>query len=467
MPMEFNDRMRHPLPGRRRMGELGRMNNMHSGRGAILAACLVAAAVAPAPVTAVADAIPQLVATARRAGLRVLESTHLVLATDRPPRDDDGLEELPRIFDEAVAAWCGHYGIEPATVRDWRACGFLVVDRERFRTAGLLPALRPDFPNGFCDRDRFWLMDQSNPAYRRHLLLHEGVHAFTLTVRGLAAPEWYTEGIAEFLATHRLEQGADGRGHFVPAPLPARRADVEQLGRIEHLRALHAAGRPPALATVLAAAAGNHQDIAAYASSWAAVAVLARHPAFARQFAAAERGPLDAAFNDRLAAQPGWDAPRAAREYALFTAEVDYGWDFASQTVDWSPGRPLVVPTRVEVAAGRGWQNTGLALERDGRCRVAATGRVGLGGVGGAGGAIESEADGITLRWYRGRPVGRLLAAQWVERPDGGAGFVVLGTGATMDLVAAASGPLYLKVNDQPGGLSDNTGRYAVELAPP
>lgn len=426
---------------------------------------------AAAPAVAADVSVPPLAASARRAGLRVIESQHLVLATDRPPRADDGVDDLPRIFDEAVVVWCGHYGIEPATIRDWRAFGCLVVDRERFRAAGLLPATIPEFPHGFCDRNRFWLMDQSNPAYRRHLLLHEGVHAFTLTVRGLDTPEWYTEGIAEFLATHRLERDARGVERFVPTPLPVRKSDVEQLGRIETLRRLAADRRPPTLSAVMAVPTGDHRDISTYASNWAAVALLARHPALAPSFTAAERGLLDEDFNARLAAQPGWNAAVAAREFAAFTTEIDYGWDFARMRIDWSPGRPLVVPTRGTVAAGRGWQNTGMTLAAGGRCRITAHGRVRLGEVPAQAGAaatpIESEADGISLRWYRGHPVGRLLAAQWVEREDGTAGFVVLGSGAAAEITAAAAGPLYLKVNEAPGDLADTSGSYTVDVVPP
>ena len=84
-------------------------------------------------------AVPALVAAARQAGLRVLEGDHLALATDRPPRPGDGLDLLPRIFDEAFASWCRHYGLDPAEHVQWRAFGCLVVDRERFRAAGLLP----------------------------------------------------------------------------------------------------------------------------------------------------------------------------------------------------------------------------------------------------------------------------------------------------------------------------------------
>ena len=233
-------------------------------------------------------AVAPLVATAKRAGLRVLSGNHLALATDRPVRDGDGVSDLPRLFDEAFEAWSKHFGLDPAAQSQWQAFGCLVVDRERFRAAGLLPESIPDFTNGFCDRNRFWMVDQSNPAYRRHLLLHEGVHAFTLTLCSLDTPPWYTEGIAEYLATHRLEVNTDGQGSsFVPTPIPARAADVEQLGRIEILRRLRATGNAPSLTDVLQSPATAHHDLRAYALSWAAVAMLSQHPAFAKVFASA------------------------------------------------------------------------------------------------------------------------------------------------------------------------------------
>jgi len=414
--------------------------------------------------------VKPLVQRARQAGLRVLESRRLALVTDRPARDGDGVEELPLVFDQAFDAWCRHYGLEPQTLADWRACGCLVVDRERFRTAGLLPDDVASFVNGFCDRNRFWLADQANPAYRRHLLLHEGVHAFTITVRDLDTPVWYTEGIAEHLATHRLEHDADGRPRFVPTPLPARAADVPQLGRIEQLHRLGDA--TPSLAGVLHTRGDGHGDIAAYAASWAAVTLLARHPAHATVFTAVERGPLDAVFNDRLAAAPGWDGIRAARDFDAFVQEVDYGFDFDRSAIDWSPGRPLTGPARVAVAADRGWQNTGLVLEAGRMVTLAASGRVRVGEIPQASPAapivIETEANGISLGWYRGRPLGRLLAGQWVDSPaDGGRPrFVVVAEGSRGEFTAVTIGPLFLKLNEAPGNLADNEGSLDVEISP-
>lgn len=434
-------------------------------RLAILLLLVVRASVSAPSAAAAGVAIEPLVATARRAGLRMLESDRLVLVTDRPPRAGDGVADLPLVFDQAFTAWCRHYGVDPATLPTWRAFGCLVVDRERFRASGLLPDEIPEFANGFCDRNRFWLLDQSNPAYRRHLLLHEGVHAFTLTARGLATPVWYNEGVAEFLATHRVEPAAEGP-RFVPTPVPDRPADVEQLGRIETLHSLHQAGTAPGLEAVLATPVGRHGEIADYAASWAAVAMFARHPGYAEGFAALERGPLGPDFTDRLATLPGYDPARAAQDFDAFTADVDYGYDFTRSAIDWSPGTPVTTPRRVEVQAGRGWQNTGAALVAGRDYSLRAAGRCRLGLVGDT--TIETEPAGISLDWYRGRPLGRLMAAQWVESPkdDGRPRFVVLAEGAEATFTATTAGPLYLKINEPPADLADDEGHFTVDLAP-
>ena len=420
-----------------------------------------------------------LVAAAKRAGLRVLEGRHLILVTDRPSRAGDGVDELPGVFDAAWSSWCRHFALDPLAHADWRALGCLVVDRERFRAAGLLPDEIPDFANGYCFRDRFWLADQSNPEYRRHLLLHEGVHAFTITLRDLATPPWYTEGIAELLATHRLEAEASrepatraesASGAFVPTPIPQRADDVEQLGRIERLRKLRAAAICPGLDEVLATPAALHRDLSAYAGSWAAVALFALHPRHAAVFATVQQGPLDATFTDRLRAAPGFDADIAARDFDAFTDDLDYGYDFSRSAIDWSPGRPLDDLRTVDVQGGRGWQNSGWSLRRGERASWTASGRCTIGFLPADGSRptvrLETEPAGISLRWYRGRPLGRLLVAQWVDEPAGGGRprFVVIAEGAGGDCTAVADGPLYCRLNERPGELADDEGSLKAEF---
>ena len=427
---------------------------------------------------AVADelVIAPLVATARRAGLRLLESDHLVLATDRPARQGDGVEDLPRIFDEAFVSWCAHFSIDPATRSGWRAFGCCMAQRELFISIGLLPKEVPAFKNGYCDRNRFWLVDQSSPDYRRHLLLHEGVHAFTSTVRSLNTPPWYTEGIAELLATHRL---VDGR--FEPTPIPLRKGDVQQLGRIEKIAELRANGGVPLLADVFQTPANEHHDLTAYAASWAATAMLAIHPTYAAMFAAIEAGPLDQEFGVRLQRSRGWSESRAGRDFDAFTDELDYGYDFSRSAIDWSLGKPLASPQRIVVDSSRGWQNSGWSVAKGESCSLAVSGRCTIGVLPASAAAeidatgtkdalaLESEAAGISLRWYRGRPLGRLLVAQWALLPGGEAshrGFVVVATGEDRTLTASADGVLYFKVNDAPGELAENSGTLSVAIAP-
>jgi hypothetical protein len=425
--------------------------------------------------SAVADevAIAPLIATARRAGLRLLESDHLVLATDRPARQGDGVEDLPRIFDQAFASWCVHFAIPPATRSGWRAFGCLMAQRDRFIAIGLLPKEFPAFKNGYCDRNRFWLVDQPSPDYRRHLLLHEGVHAFTSTVRSLNTPPWYTEGIAELLATHRL---VDGR--FEPTPIPLRAGDVQQLGRIEKIGELRAKGGVPSLEDVFQTPANEHHDLAAYAASWAATAMLAIHPAYAAMFAAVEAGPLDQEFKVRLQRSRGWSDSRAGRDFDAFADELDYGYDFSRSAIDWSPGQPLASTQQIVVDASKGWQNSGwsvaqgesYSLTASGRCTIGVLPPSSVAGLDATGAlGIESEAAGISLRWYRGRPLGRLLVAQWGQVPGGEAsrrGFVVVATGEDRRWTASADGVVYFKVNDAPGELAENSGTLSVAIAP-
>jgi hypothetical protein len=435
-----------------------------------------------APADAVADhAVAPLTVAARRAGLRVLTGEHLTLVTDRPARDGDGVAELPQVFDEAFVAWCHHYGTKPQDHRDWRAFGCLVVNRDRFRAAGLLPDSVPDFSNGFCDRNRFWMIDQTNAAYRRHLLLHEGVHAFTISRRNLDTPAWYTEGIAELLATHRLEVAADGGPQFVATPMPQAATDVEQLGRIEAIRRLRAAGEMPGLNAVVAAEGSAHGDMTLYASSWAAAAMLSLHPRYAAAFAATEREGLGRDFTSRLTRSPGWDAATVARDFDAFTDDVDYGYDFSRSAIDWGDGIPpagrRVGPQVVEVDAARGWQNSGLRLTRGQRYTVRAQGRAKVGQASAchqdaSACQLETEPDGISIDWYRGRPLGRLLAAQWAAfpvgpdaAPGGRPRFLIVAEGAAGDFIAPVDGPLFFKLNESPGDLADNAGAFQVDVS--
>ena len=79
--------------------------------------------------------IQETIATATRAKMRVLESRHLVLITDRPERRGDGIEEFPGYFDEAVEQWCKRLSIDAVIAQPWKTVGCLIVQFLHLKTA--------------------------------------------------------------------------------------------------------------------------------------------------------------------------------------------------------------------------------------------------------------------------------------------------------------------------------------------
>ena len=205
------------------------------------------------------------------AGIRKLEGRHITIYTDVPPNED--IAELTTVFDAAVPLYCEYFEIEPAQVADWKIVAYLVRDKERFQGAGLFPDDLPPFPNGFTRGSEFWWYEQPSAYYRRHLMLHEGVHAFMFRWLGGAGPPWYTEGMAELLGTHRW----DG-GKLELAYLPQSRDEVPYWGRVKIVRDQFAAGQGLQLTDVFKLDAQSHLRNEAYGWCWAAAQFLEAHP---------------------------------------------------------------------------------------------------------------------------------------------------------------------------------------------
>ncbi len=148
--------------------------------------------------------------------------------------------------------------------------------------------------------------NQASNYYRRHLMLHEFVHCFMTADFGMfdIPPLWYTEGIAEYFATHRLNPGAAADFGVMPESADG----FEGWGRITTIKeaiakvvsgdsfdsiSLEAVRHPPDNEFV--------SDLK-YAQAWALVWLIRNHPdlkapfsGFSRvrnrdQFLAAEQG---------------------------------------------------------------------------------------------------------------------------------------------------------------------------------
>ncbi|NLE37328.1 MAG: hypothetical protein GX621_04820, partial [Pirellulaceae bacterium] len=154
-------------------------------------------------------------------------------------------------------------------------------------------------------------------------------------------------------------------------------------------------------------------------------------------------------------------------QWRVFLGDLEYGCDPAKMLLDPTRGKPIDPSgATVEVSAERGWQNSGLRVERGKTYRLTAAGRYQI--------ADEPkiwwcEPNGVTIRYYRDRPLGMLLAAVLPDIEDstvepGPPEPIPVGLETT--LAPKHAGTLLFKINESAGDWHDNRGGLAVEIAP-
>jgi len=408
--------------------------------------------------TAASPAAEESAAPAKAGAIRQIDSQHLTLFTDLPPSAE--VDALPGIFDQAFPQWCAYFGVDPKEHADWKLQGYLMKARERFEAAGMVPADLPNFLNGYSRGKQFWLYDQTSPYYRRHLLLHEGTHAFMDTLgHGRGAP-WFAEGMAELLATHRLENGQLELNYF-----PRDRNEVSKWGRIEIVQTRYAARRAMSLETIFDFNGRAFLENDPYGWSWAVAAFFDGHPKYRERFrrlhSLAGEKDMGVAILQTFADE--WR--EVTENWQLFVANLDYGYDFGRLKVELAPGKPLTGDkTIVTVATDRGWQSSGVQLEPGAKYRLRAKGRYQLDD---QPQVLWCEPGGVTIHYYRGQPLGILQAAIRSDDPNqkGPSGLlkpIVVGLETTLE--APHGGTLYFRINDAPGSLADNVGSLSVEI---
>lgn len=394
------------------------------------------------------------------AGLRKLSGQHITVFTDLPV--GGAVEELPAVFDAAVPLWCAYFGVPTEKAAAWKLVGSVMKDKERFVRAGLYLGTLPDFANGYSVGSQIWLSEQPSDYYRRHLLLHEGTHAFMLRWLGGAGPPWYMEGMAELLATHAWH---DGR--LTMGVMPRTKQEAPYWGRVKIVRDEYAAGRGMSLIDIMRYDAHAHLQVEAYGWCWAAAAFLDAHGLTKKAFAELQGQVSDRtlefskSFYERLKG----DWPAIAEDWQIFVADCDYGYDFVRAAVEREPAAALpATGARVTVKADHGWQSSGLRLEAGKVYSIHASGRFKLNS---DPKPWISEADGITLSYSGGRPLGILLAAIGDEAAAAMSRSLLLAptaVGTAGELTTEKSGTLYFKINEPAGKLADNSGTLAVEI---
>jgi hypothetical protein len=424
----------------------------------------------------------------RAAGIRRLASRHLVLYTDLPA--EASIEALPEQFDQAVPQWIEYF--KDALPRDqksdgaadtasdnaadagteappWQAVGCLIKDKARFVSAGLLTDEVPEFLHGYSIDYEFWFNEQPSEYFRRHLMLHEGTHAFMRTRLGSTGPPWYMEGMAEYLATHRLHDGRIELAYF-----PKSRGEVPYWGRIKIIQDDVATGKRRTLPEVFGLAPRAYLQTTPYGWSWGAAAFLASDPRYRERFRDLAQAVNDPEFNQRLREKFADDWPQLTAQWQAFLGEIDYGYDIAAAAIDFAPGEPLGDDgVKLTVDTTRSWQSTKLKVEAGKTYQLKASGRfeVARDEVDGQERIWWCEPGGVSIKYYRGRPLGQLVAAILPDDWTGEAAkpkqplWQPITIGLEGELKPETTGTLYLRVNEFPSELSDNRGELKVEVS--
>lgn len=398
---------------------------------------------------------------AAAAGIRKVSGQVLTLYTDLPA--DKEIDELPAIFEKAVPQWCSYFGLDPGKAANWKPRAYLMKDKERFLTSGLLPADLPPFLNGFQKDNDLWFYEQEFPYYRRHLMLHEGTHGFMNMLLGGAGPPWFMEGTAELLGTHLWKDGALTLGYS-----PRNKEESAGWGRVKIIKDEFAAGRGMTLQEIFEYGSTAHLKVEPYAWCWGATSFLDRHPLTKQAFRDLRKELRDT--SPRFSAvfytnvKDNW--PQITEQWQLFVLEQEYGYDVERAAIEYRPGKPLAADNNnVTIAADRGWQSSGLRLEAGNAYQISAQGQYQIGT---QPKIWTCEPGGVTIHYHRGRPLGMLLAAvrpdDWepkdvtpLARPE------PIGLGAKF--TPAASGTLYLKINESAADLGDNKGTLVVRVS--
>lgn len=404
-------------------------------------------------------------------GIQSIEGKHLTLFTDARDRSD--MEELVAAFDRAVLQWCEYFSVDPSMAANWKVRAFLMADPARFQAAGLIPPHLPKFLAGYALGDDIWFYPQPGNYYTRHLLLHEGTHAFMTRFLGSSGPAWYSEGMAEWLGLHRWQDGQLTLGYAVKD-----RRETEYWGRVKIIRDDLQSNNAMTLDEVLHIDPAAFLKVRSYAWAWAACEFLMNHPATSASFAKLQRH-VDSSPRDFLRRlwQPVRDSDRdiLQQDWNLFIHELDYGYSVAgSLLADADLLESADGDVRFRVSSQRGWQRASIQVNKGDRLEVSGSGEFEIRPAVTASQAGEPspewncQSGGITIRYYRGRPLGMLLAGvlstdsadhsinQPLIEP------IEIGLGRTITL--ERDGQLCFRINEFPGDLGDNRGFLEVSV---
>jgi hypothetical protein len=389
------------------------------------------------------------------------EGEHIVLTTDVRPTAE--VAQLAEAFDAGVRVWTDLFHADPTIVKDWKADAYLMTDRTRFENAELIDRSIREFRDGHQVGDLILCKDQPSEYYRRHLLLHEGVHWFMEKALGGYGPGWWMEGIAEWQATHRW---IDGK--LTCGVMPASREELPYWGRLQWVREDLASAQAPSLAVLFRKAKDLHRIDSTYGWSWTAAMFFANHPRYKQQFIQRLGEPTD--FSDALNADVlawiGDDMQTVQAEFNGFVTELDYGVDPASIIIDLKSAieTKSADANSIQVVPDVGWQFHPQVLDATKRYKVESSGRVTISK---QTPDLWSEPQGITLRYVAGKPLGQLITTMIPKQGslENTIAWNRFSVSKGTSITPNADSHLLFRINCANEAMKDASGRYEVTVS--
>ncbi len=396
------------------------------------------------------------------AGIHVLESERLILLTDRDP---ESVREIPSLADalyDVLEQQCGKLRPAPSGA-SFRAVGCLMADTERFQDAGLVPNTVLDMRHGEQTGYRFWARDQKTAYYRRHLVLHEFVHAYMTidTAQDDVPSRWFMEGAAEFFATHFASADPPEFG-----VIPTSFEGFEDWGRISAIRRRRN-DRPteeigfqgfPSLDDVFNENTGQGGEDGKYSWWWALSWMLSEHPEYSASWnkLCHCRGAVE--FQQEMSELMDTQGTRLRTDWLLFVESLSESFDHERS---FPIHRPVATAGRTEISllADRGWQDTGRELMPGELVSLSCSGQCVLNETTGP---WIAEPNGITLEYNQGCPIGEVVAV--LVTGSGNAVSRRIKIGLSGHITATQPSRLWLQINDDAGQRSNNSGAYVVSI---
>ncbi len=388
------------------------------------------------------------------AGVFVTSGKNIDLYSDID--DDVQRQQWVDLFDGATVQWCKLFNVDIDTTKPWRMTAVIMKDQTRITNAGLIPDDLPEFPAGYNRGHEFWVYLQNDQYYTRHLILHEGTHAFMQWFLGSSGTPWYSEGMAEWVALHSW----DGQRVKLNQTITDK-SQTPGWGRVNLLKKLLAKGPPKSLDDIFNTPPTAFRDVNAYAWSWAGCEFLAHHRLSKEAFAELPKRLRGSLYrfreNFRAELQPHWQA--LSRDWYLYIHEVGYGTDIEATALNEATKND---DGSFNITATSSWQSTGITVTTGDAIKITSSGDF---IVGNTTKPWRCESDGITAEYYGGHPLGKLMGAVITDGPEQ---IVQIPVGNRPDtgkpLTFTRDGVLALRINESPAKLGDNSGRLKVSI---